>query len=277
MRIQIVSDLHLELSDCNIQNKNNAEILILGGDIMIAQNLHDFNEDDPIVPVLDTQRGRTKRFRNFLKRVSNEFLHIIYIAGNHEYYHGKFPLAQEYLREECEKYNNIHFLENSNFIYNDINFVGATLWTDLNNCDSATLFSVQHNMNDYQVIRNSNKNFSKLQPLDTFAEHKLTINYFKNVLKDKENENFVLVGHHSPSKLSKKPKYENDFYINGAYSSDLSEFILGHPQIKLWTHGHTHKFFDYMIGSTRIVCNPRGYEGYELDSGWDPNFTIEIC
>jgi Icc-related predicted phosphoesterase len=277
MRIQIVSDLHLELSDCNIQNKNNAEILILGGDIMIAQNLHDFNEDDPIVPVLDTQRGRTKRFRNFLKRVSNEFLHIIYIAGNHEYYHGKFPLAQEYLREECEKYNNIHFLEKHNFIYNDINFVGATLWTDLNNCDSATLFSVQHNMNDYQVIRNSNKNFSKLQPLDTFAEHKLTINYFKNVLKDKENENFVLVGHHSPSKLSKKPKYENDFYINGAYSSDLSEFILDHPQIKLWTHGHTHKFFDYMIGSTRIVCNPRGYEGYELDSGWDPNFTIEIC
>ena len=51
--------------------------------------------------------------------------------------------------------------------------------------------------------------------------------------------------------------------MNGAYSSDLSEFILANPQIKLWTHGHTHDVFDYMIGSTRVVCNPRGYHLYE--------------
>ena len=51
--------------------------------------------------------------------------------------------------------------------------------------------------------------------------------------------------------------------MNGAYSSDLSEFILDRPQIKLWTHGHTHDPYDYMIGSTRIVCNPRGYIHYE--------------
>jgi hypothetical protein len=43
---------------------------------------------------------------------------------------------------------------------------------------------------------------------------------------------------------------------------------MDHPQIKLWTHGHTHHKFDYMIGETRIVCNPRGYEGYE-DSAID--------
>jgi hypothetical protein len=51
--------------------------------------------------------------------------------------------------------------------------------------------------------------------------------------------------------------------MNGGYSSDLESFIIDRPQIKLWTHGHTHHNFDYMIGSTRIVCNPRGYEGYE--------------
>ena len=33
--------------------------------------------------------------------------------------------------------------------------------------------------------------------------------------------------------------------------------------IKVWTHGHTHDTFDYMIGSTRIVCRPRGYANYE--------------
>jgi hypothetical protein len=74
---------------------------------------------------------------------------------------------------------------------------------------------------------------------------------------------YVVIGHHAPSKLSTKPKYQKDVMVNGAYSSELSEFILDHPQIKVWTHGHTHHTFDYMVGSTRIVCNPRGYHGYE--------------
>ena len=64
--------------------------------------------------------------------------------------------------------------------------------------------------------------------------------------------------------------------MNGGYASDLSDFILDHPQIKLWTHGHMHQCFDYMIGSTRVVCNPRGYEGYETDSHWNPQILLEI-
>ena len=58
----------------------------------------------------------------------------------------------------------------------------------------------------------------------------------------------------------------------GSYS-DLSEFILDRPGIKLWTHGHTHENFDYMIGSTRIVCNPRGYDGYEDIAD---NFSLKV-
>lgn len=54
--------------------------------------------------------------------------------------------------------------------------------------------------------------------------------------------------------------------MNGAYASKLEEFILDRPQIKLWTHGHTHNEWDYMIGDTRIFCNPRGYKGHEIRS-----------
>ena len=75
---------------------------------------------------------------------------------------------------------------------------------------------------------------------------------------------------------STKPRYKNDTLVNGAYSSDLSEFILDHPQIKLWTHGHTHDTFDYMIGSTRIVCNPRGYINYEGRADEFELLTVEI-
>jgi hypothetical protein len=51
--------------------------------------------------------------------------------------------------------------------------------------------------------------------------------------------------------------------MNGGYASDLSELILDNPQIVLWTHGHMHDPSDYMVGSTRVVCNPRGYAGHD--------------
>lgn len=51
--------------------------------------------------------------------------------------------------------------------------------------------------------------------------------------------------------------------MNGGYSSEMTEFITNNPQIKFWTHGHTHDNFDYMVGTTRVVCNPRGYINYE--------------
>jgi Icc-related predicted phosphoesterase len=89
------------------------------------------------------------------------------------------------------------------------------------------------------------------------------MSYIKNIVQGMHNEKFVVVGHHAPSKQSTHPKYQNDQLMNGGYSSDLSEFILDHPQIKLWTHGHTHDPFDYMIGTTRVVCNPRGYAGWD--------------
>ena len=78
--------------------------------------------------------------------------------------------------------------------------------------------------------------------------------------------------------MSTHEQYKSQYLMNGAYSSDLSEFILDHPQIKLWTHGHTHHPFDYVIGETRIVCNPRGYEsdGYCENSGWDITKIVEV-
>jgi hypothetical protein len=51
--------------------------------------------------------------------------------------------------------------------------------------------------------------------------------------------------------------------LNGAYMSDLDNFIEIHSQIKYWIHGHTHKKQNYIIGETSIVCNPRGYLGIE--------------
>jgi hypothetical protein len=48
--------------------------------------------------------------------------------------------------------------------------------------------------------------------------------------------------------------------------------------VDLWVHGHTHSSFDYKLGKTRIICNPRGYPGTFGDMGNDfnPNLIVEI-
>ena len=106
---------------------------------------------------------------------------------------------------------------------------------------------------------------SKFAPEDTVDYHRKMLDYIR-IVTDMLGDNpqkYVVVGHHAPTKASTHPRYKEDVLMNGAYSSELAEYILDHPQIKLWTHGHTHEDFDYMIGETRVFCNPRGYIGYE--------------
>ena len=117
---------------------------------------------------------------------------------------------------------------------------------------------------------------AKFSPEKSVIEHKAMMQFIKDSIDSRPDMPWVVVGHHAPSKMSTKPRYQGDVIVNGAYSSDLSEFILDHPQIKLWTHGHTHDTFDYMIGTTRIVCNPRGYDGYEGRADDFELLTVEI-
>jgi Icc-related predicted phosphoesterase len=282
MKIKLVSDLHLEFSDINIKNDEGCDVLILSGDIMIAEELYDIPAPDPYTPggMRDFQSkiNRVQRFRDFLKRVSFQFPHVVYVAGNHEFYHGKWMRTIDQLREECAKFDNVYFLECDSKKIDDVTFIGGTLWTDMNKGDPLTLHAVRDMMNDYRCIRKEFEGYTSLKPADTVVRHRKMLGYIRSVVAEKHDEKFVVVGHHSPSFQSVHESYKTEYLMNGAYHSDLSEFIMDHPQIKMWTHGHTHHCFDYVIGETRIVCNPRGYEspGYSEDSGWNPNIVLEV-
>ena len=286
MKIKLVSDLHLEFSDCFINNDEGADVLILGGDICIAQDLHDHpepaNTADQMAIANGTGLGRrqmtAQRFRDFFKRCSFQFPHVIYIMGNHEFYNGKFYAGIDYMREECAKYPNVYMLEQDMKIINNVVFVGGTLWTNMNKRDPLTMHAIEGMMNDFRIIRNDKRNYATMSALDVAIRHDKTLGYIKHVVQEHKDKTCVVVGHHSPSFQSVNPIYAHETLMNGGYHSDLSEFIMDHPQIKLWTHGHTHHPFDYVIGETRIVCNPRGYEndGYSEQTGWDPTKILEI-
>lgn len=254
MKVQVVSDLHLEFADFELKNAG-ADVLVLSGDIMVAKF---FDHKSP-----DSTSKLFQRFNRFLNAVSMEFDNVVYVAGNHEFYGGKWFKTIDLLTHVASLYKNIHYLERQCVTIDDVTFVGGTLWTDLNKFDPLTLHSVRDMMSDYRAITNDMAGFTSLKPANTAERHKKTLDYIKSVVAEKHDEKFVVVGHHAPSFASVDEFYKNQTLMNGAYASELSEFILDRPQIKLWTHGHMHDPSDYMIGSTRVVCNPRGYYGYE--------------
>lgn len=266
MKIAICSDLHLEFGDIDLKNEG-ADVLILSGDIVIANDMHDHPPvvTNPYAPYIDlgSRQVCAYRFRDFIKRVSDEFPHVVVVAGNHEFYHGKWIASIVHLREEYSRYPNVHFLEREMKVIDDVTFLGGTLWTDCNRYDPLTLHALGDMMQDYSVIRNDALGYTKLRPAHSAHRFHQTVDYFRLMLSENKDRKCVVVGHHAPAHKSVAEEYVRQNTMNGGYYSDLSDFILDHPQIKLWTHGHMHNPSDYLIGDTRVVCNPRGYIGHE--------------
>jgi len=252
MKIAVTSDLHLEFGDIFFKNDQSADVLILGGDICVAKRL-------------------TPEVKDFFQRVSWEFPETIYIMGNHEHYNGDYAQSGELILNMLNSLNirNIHLLDCSTLQIGNFTFIGGTLWTDFNRRDPVTLHAAETMMNDYRGVKNTNDHNSwKFLPIHSLKEHNDMVNYIKLVLdtrrvNNNHAHNVVVVGHHAPSFQSIAEQYQRDTIMNGCFASDLSELILDYPEIVLWTHGHMHDDFDYTIGTTRVVCNPRGYYGYE--------------
>ena len=270
MKIALASDLHLEFGRISLENEG-ADVLILSGDIIVAKDLLERDSYN-----IRGEHDRSNVFHTFFQECSARFPHVIYVMGNHEHYHGDYSKSHRILCDRLAYLWNVHVLDKQRVVIGDTTFIGGTLWTDMNKEDALTLYHIKSMMNDFRIVDNSDRvvNFKDTEgkfhtrparfcPEDAVEDHKSMIEFIRHTIEGKFAEKFVVVGHHAPSKQSTKPRYRDDVLMNGGYSSDLSEFILDHPQIKLWTHGHTHDKFDYMIGSTRIVCNPRGYIGYE--------------
>ncbi len=283
MRIAVASDLHLEFGLISLENTENAEVLILSGDICVANDVLD---RDPYQKKFDDKSGK---IHLFFQECCSRFKNVIYVAGNHEHYNGDFAETIAGLRERLGYLINLHILDKESVIINDILFIGGTLWTDMNKEDGITIMHMKSMMNDFRMVENSARKthykdtlgnshvrIARFTPDDAVEDHKKMLEYVKIMIEGKHDQKFVVVGHHAPSKASTHPRYVDETIMNGGYSSDLSEFILDHPQIKLWTHGHTHENFDYLIGSTRIVCNPRGYINYEDSADKFTLKTVEI-
>jgi len=293
MKIALASDVHLEFGPITLDNTEAADVLVLAGDICVANHFVDGRHTH--------MKHLAKEYRVFFDHVCQEFSQVVYIMGNHEHYSGNVAHTENILREHLD-YSNLHILEKETWTYMGHTFIGGTLWTDMNRSDGLTLSYTRNAMNDFREVLNSNRmvvrqvpvyeknplwtgdgknggQYSKddsgamirigykskeeparWTPEDSVIDHDKMLAYIDHVTRDPGS--YIVVGHHCPSELSVAECYKGDM-LNGAFRSSLDEFIEQRPQIQVWFHGHTHYNFNYLIGKTRVVCNPRGYIGHE--------------
>ena len=249
MKILVLSDLHLEFyyADPLYEKIPDVDVVVFAGDIHVRpKNVGEY-------------------FRKFRQRTEAK---IIYVLGNHEYYHGYFPRDMVKYQHCIEGIKDFYLLERNTITIDNFTFAGVTLWTDYNKGADDAVAMI--NMNDHHVI--NLKGEEKVMPCDFRKTYGTSVKFLKREMK-KHGENLVVITHHAPSWNSIAKKFIGS-PLNSSFCSDLSEMILEY-QPKLWVHGHVHDKCDYLIGETRVACNPLGYPSETLNGEFN-YLVIEI-
>ncbi|MVT64845.1 metallophosphoesterase [Bradyrhizobium pachyrhizi] len=259
MMLWVLSDLHLELTrgwDLPSPNERPCfDVLVVAGDL---------------IPKMD--RG----VRWLRERVADR--PVIYIPGNHEAYGTDIDRTVEKARQAAVN-TNVRILQDDAEMIGDVLFVGATLWTDFELFGSRfhAMKAAADVMNDYRKIR-TNSYGQRLRPADTVARHFTSREFISHTIRSTPARCKVVISHHGCVRAAIRTGMEHDI-ISAAYVSDCAKLLDG---VDLWIYGHTHESRDFMIGSTRIVSNAKGYGPWMPsrltwdNQHFDPYYVIQV-
>lgn len=257
MKIQIYSDIHLEFYKSFPKIEKTADILILAGDI---------------------GRINITCFKGFFDYVSSKWEKIFYVLGNHEYYHSKktFTKLNSSYKLFFEKYSNISLLDRDFELYNNIYFIGCTLWSSYKE-NTPTNYT-----NCLKMIKSRNKDNCKISiTKDIYNNlHNVDKSWLLETLENLKNENiikkFVIITHY-PCTIegTSHPKYKNELYkelfatnidFKNYDSSKYSYYFIA---------GHTHYSYDFYDEDKGIyhISNQMGYKNEIIKdrTGFNPS------
>lgn len=253
MKVQVASDLHREFLDKPDRKKDflqidktNADVLLLAGDIDVGLNS---------LP--------------WIESVSKNYSKVLYILGNHEFYHNDYSE----LRNKVKSYSHdrVVILDDSYYDFNGYRFVGSTYWTDMDNKNPKNVLYASSTMNDYKTIR---YNGGRLK-----AEHTLAANEASKAFLLQQVSSplpIVLMTHMALSTQSISPMFYSQGYVNHYYVSNHEDSVLKPLKPVLYVHGHTHVSHDYSIDKTRVLCNPYGYRFYSENPDFVKNLEVQL-
>jgi predicted phosphodiesterase len=230
MKIRLLSDIHQEFyEDKSLYDNKGEDVLVLAGDIAVGA------------------KNCIEAVRKFA--LGSLTKHVIYVSGNHEYYGNDMDAFNKEV-SEAFKGSNVHFLNPGAVSIEGVTFIGATLWSNFGQDHWAEL-ACRSGINDFYVI----PKFSTGKCADLYEEHE---EFIKGTYAATEGKK-VIVTHFLPDHACISQQYRGPSAINHYFANNLGNWISGLSDTPLWLFGHTHDNVDLMIGDTRTIANPYGY------------------
>jgi Icc-related predicted phosphoesterase len=254
MKIQLLSDLHLSVHPFTAPDTD-ADVVVIAGDVGRPAAAIDWSS----------------RFRK----------PTVFVAGNHEYYGSDLQTGLAELRERARD-TTVRVLERDVWIHAGVRFLGCTLWSDHRLYASAEereigLRQATELIRDFSRIGVEPGSDRKLTPALCQTLFDTSVEWLEARFAEAHDGPTIVVTHFAPSRQSIHARFAGS-PINACFISDLE------PQISrwqpcLWLHGHTHDSFDYRIGRTRVLANPRGYapNGVRENERFDAAFVVSVA
>ncbi|HEY6557027.1 MAG TPA: metallophosphoesterase [Polyangiaceae bacterium] len=243
MRLQLLSDLHFEFhadagqSFVDSLDPRGVDVLVLAGDIAVGS-------------------GVTSALNRFCRRFAGA--HVVYVHGNHEFYGTDRESVLRFTAHAVEQNANLVCLDAAIADIQGQRFIGGPLWFR----HDPTAERYRHAVPDFgQITAFESWVYEENARLIALLEREL-------------REDDIVVTHHLPTRRSVVPQFENS-PLNAFFVCDVEPLIL-ERRPRLWLHGHTHASIDCTVGATRVLCNPFGYVGVELNPAYADPCIVEI-
>jgi hypothetical protein len=250
MKLALMSDLHFEfhmdggialINEIIEGLPNDLDVIALAGDIGLLKENYE-------------------EIKTFLLELSHRAKHVVYVPGNHEFYHDYIGVGlKKLLSLQGDLQNkNIDIVYDAckTYCLGQYTILSGTLWFE-------NLYPgrhVQELLNDFNCIKELESTIYKFN------------SRFKAKFLEFNTDNLICITHHSPTFGAVPPKYLGSA-INQFFCNNMDEEI-SIIKPKLWCFGHLHDSVDMKIGETRIVNNPLGYP-HEGKYNWKP-LIIEV-
>jgi predicted phosphodiesterase len=245
MKYQLLSDLHLEFTPFILQKADDADALILAGDIGNPASIE---------------------YQTLIKDVSELYKYVFLIKGNHEVYGSDLKTTDERIQQILDLYTNVFYLNNMTIDIENTNIrvLGTTLFTEIMD-DQRSDISIF--LADFRMIGNWSIETNN-------AQHFKDVRFIKDEVKraKEDNKELLIITHHAPSTYGTVREEHKGSPLSSAFCTDLNHLFT--PPIKTWICGHTHHSFSLMINNIPLISNQRGYGNEKTQ--FNPIFTFDM-
>ncbi len=256
MRLQLLSDLHLETEVFEPTPAPDAELLVLAGDI-------------------DSTWAGLEKFRDWP-------VPALFVAGNHEFDAREITQTWPALRDRCARLG-IRLLECESLVVPDragqrIRFVATVRWSDFDLFGPAQRERAMRAGSYFVKVMRSTRNGAPFDAAAVREESLICRDWLRAELVQPNAgwDKTVVITHFAPSFRSADPRYGAQPGTASFCNAD-DEML---PHADLWIHGHLHCQFDYVVphanGATRVVCNARGHARRGEADGHQPLLVLDV-